>query len=341
MTDRTSRFEILVTDRFELDALARLQGEASFKVTKSSEPQPSAAELATVQGLAIRSRTKVDRALLELAPRLEVVVTATSGFDHIDLDATDERGIKVMYTPEANVASAAELTWGLALACARKLHDSHRAVKSGEWRRDALMGRQLEGKTYGIVGLGRIGARVARIAQAFGMRVIAFDPYKDDEHFQALGAQRFGLEELFMLSDVVSLHVPASDETRGMIHRYLLDAANRSLILINTSRGSVVSEQDLVEALTLGWIAGAGLDVFEREPLPRYSNLLSLPNVVMSPHIGATTGEAFARASWDAAEKLRDYALSAKVSDPLPPLDPWWMAGFSKDSLRQPKLPQT
>jgi D-3-phosphoglycerate dehydrogenase len=334
-------FQVLVTDRFELEALALLQGDSALKVAKSAEPQPTAAELVTIQGLAIRSRTRVDRDLLALAPKLEVVVTATSGFDHIDLDACEERGIKVMFTPEANAASAAELTWGLVLSCARKLNESHRAVKSGEWRRDSLMGRQLEGKTYGIVGLGRIGTRVARIAQAFGMRVIAFDPYKDDEHFEAVGAQRFGLEELFMLSDVVSLHVPASDETKGMIHRYLLDAANRSLILINTSRGSVVSEQDLVEGLTLGWIAAAGLDVFEREPLPRHSNLLNLPNVVMSPHLGATTGEAFARASWDAAEKIRNFAGSRQVSDPLPPLDPWWMAGFSKDSLRVPKVPQT
>lgn len=332
-------FEVLVTDRFEIEALALLQGDSALKVSKSVAPQPTAEELAQVQGLAIRSRTRVDRDLLALAPKLEVVVTATSGFDHIDLDACEERRIKVMFTPEANVASAAELTWGLVLACARKLNDSHRAVKSGEWRRETLMGRQLEGKTYGIVGLGRIGSRVARIAQAFGMRVIAFDPYKDDGHFEALGAQRFGLEELFMLSDVVSLHVPASDETKGMIHRYLLDAANRSLILVNTSRGSVVSEQDLVEGLTLGWIAAAGLDVFEREPLPRHSQLLNLPNVIMSPHIGATTGEAFARASWDAAEKVRNFAISRQVSDPLPPADPWWMAGFSKDSLRIPKVP--
>ncbi len=327
-------FHVLVTDRFELDAYARLQGDSRLRVAKSAEPQPTAEELATVDGLAIRSRTRVDRSLLEKSPRLRVIVTATSGFDHIDLDACRERGIQVMYTPEANAASAAELTWALVLACARRVVDAHRSVKGGDWKRESLIGTQLEGKTYGIVGLGRIGTRVARMAQAFGMKVIAFDPYKENDHFETLGAQRFAIDELFMLADVVSVHVPAADETRGMIHRHLLETANRSLILVNTSRGSVVSEQDLVEGLNMGWISACGLDVYEREPLPRYSGLLNLPNVVLSPHIGATTKEAFAKASWDAAEKLRAFAGSETVSDPLPPTDPWWMAGFSKGSLK-------
>ena len=330
-------FKILVTDRFELEAMTKMQSDPRLHVTRSAGPLPTAEELLGIEGLAIRSRTKVDRELLALVPSLKVVVTATSGFDHIDLEACEEHGVKVMFTPEANAASAAELTWTLMLAVSRKLIDAHKSVKAGDWRRESHMGRQLEGKTYGIVGLGRIGSRVARIAQAFGMKTIAFDPYKEDEHFERIGCQRFSLEELFMLSDCVSIHVPASDETKGMIHRYLLDAANRSLILVNTSRGTVIPEQDLHEALTLSWIAGAGLDVFEREPLPRHSMLLGLPNVVMTPHIGATTTEAFARASWDAAEKLSTFALDGIVSDPLPPIDPWWMAGFSKDSLRPSK----
>lgn len=329
-------FKVLVTDRFEIDSFAFLQSDSRLDVKRSATPQPIAIELADVEGLLIRSRTKIDRALLEAAPNLKVVITATSGFDHIDLNETQRRKLTVMYTPEANAASACELTWALALACTRRIPEAHRAVKSGEWRREALLGRQLEGKTYGVVGLGRIGGRVARIAQAFGMKLVAFDPYRDTEHFEKYGAQRLGLEELFRVSDYVSLHVPASPETNGMIHRYLLDAANRGLILVNTSRGPVVSEQDLCEALTMGWIAGAGLDVFEREPLPRHSNLLNFSNVVLSPHIGATTTEAFGRASREAAEKLIVFVEKKAITDPLPPTDAWWMGGFSKDSLRQP-----
>ena len=163
-------FHVLVTDRFTLDAYASLQGDSVLKVSKSAEPQPNKEDLQNTNGLIFRSRTRVDKDLLAMAPNLRVIITATSGFDHIDLDATHERGIKVMFTPEANVASAAELTWALALAVSRQLLEAHRSTKSGEWRKPSLMGRQLEGKTYGIIGLGRIGSRVARIAHAFGMR---------------------------------------------------------------------------------------------------------------------------------------------------------------------------
>jgi D-3-phosphoglycerate dehydrogenase / 2-oxoglutarate reductase len=339
VTANKNAFQVLITDRFSIDAFALLKSDPALEVKQSQSPQPSADELKETQGLIIRSRTQIDETLLHQAPHLKVIITSTSGFDHIDFSATEKRNIHVMHTPNANAASACELTWALALACARKITDAHRAVKNGEWRREALVGAQLAGKTYGVIGLGRIGTRVARVAQAFGMKTIAFDPYKDDEHFAQLGVQRISLEELMKIADFASVHVPASEETWNMLTRNLLDSANRNLILVNTSRGSVVSEQDLVEALSLNWIKACGLDVFEREPLQRHSALMTMKNVVLSPHIGATTHEAFEEASREAAEKMRSFVTSQEVTDSLPPQDAWWTLGFGRvsSSYRKPK----
>lgn len=323
-------FRALITDRFDIDALALLKGDSALRVEISAQPTPTEAELADVEGLIIRSRTKIDRALLEKATKLKVVITATSGFDHIDLDATRERGLIVMHTPDANAASAAELTWALVLACARRIPDAHRAVKNGDWRREALTGIQLAGRTYGVCGLGRIGTRVARIAHAFGMKVIGFDPYKDDSFFEDEKIGRVSLEELLKLSDVLSFHVPATEETHHMIKEANLEYLNRGAILVNTSRGSVIAEKDLAFAIEHGWIAACGLDVFEKEPLPRQSALTAFPNVVLSPHLGATTREAFALASREAAEKLLTFARSGQSSDRLPPEESWVAMGFSR-----------
>jgi len=322
-------FHVLITDRFDIEALAMLRGDARLKVSIASSPVPSDDELATADGLIIRSRTNIDRALLERAPCLKVIVTATSGFDHIDLEALTARGLTAMYTPEANANSAAELTWALVLACARRVPDAHRAVKNGDWRRESLLGQELAGRIYGVIGFGRIGSRVARIAQAFGMKVLAFDPYVDDEIMTTANVARVSLEELLKSADVLSFHVPATIETQHMVNHANLEYINRGAILVNTSRGSVIAESDLVEAIEHGWIGACGLDVFEREPLPRHSALMNLPNVVLSPHLGATTSEAFSAASREAARKILAFATHATSSDRLPPEEPWYRMGFS------------
>jgi D-3-phosphoglycerate dehydrogenase len=260
------------------------------------------------------------------------VVTATSGFDHIDLKATAERGVTVMHTPDANAASACELTWALILACARKLPSGAKALKAGDWTREPLVGTQVSGKTLGIVGLGRIGTRVARVGQALGCRIIAFDPYLDESDFTRHCAERVGFDELLRIADIVSFHVPATTETKFMLRREGLEAMNRHAILVNASRGSVVSERDLTEALRERWIGALGLDVFEREPLPRDSKLLNFQNVVMTPHLGAATHEAFAAASREAALKLIAYQQRGEISDALPPRADWFTASFGLGS---------
>lgn len=326
----TVRRSVLVTDRFDIEAFALLKACAALDVRTSREPIPSPEELAPTEALVIRSRTKISDELIAQAPKLKLIVTSTSGFDHIDLSATVSRGIDVMFTPEANAASAAELTWTLVLACARRLPEAHRAIKAGDWTRDRLIGQELEGKTYGVIGLGRIGTRIARFARAFGMNVVGFDPYKEAPYFEARAVQRMGLDELLRIADVVSLHVPSTPETRPLLHAGHLASLSPDAILINTSRGQAIDEAALIDALQKRRFACAGLDVFEREPLNRASPLLSLPNVVLSPHLGATTKSAFSKSSREAALKTIAYFERNEVRDRLPGDEPWGQGGFQK-----------
>jgi D-3-phosphoglycerate dehydrogenase len=317
-------FEVIVADRFDTDAFVRLS--KAVNAFRSSAPDLIATDLTNVDALLIRSRTKITRDLLKRAPRLKIIVTSTSGFDHIDLAACTEHKVKVMFTPTANAASACELTWGLALMAARKLSRANEMISVGDWNREPLMGSQMSGKTYGVIGLGRIGSRVAAVAHAFGMKVIAYDPYKEPDQFRSANATRVSLNELFKLADVVSIHVPATDETENMVSREVLENGQHGLLFVNTSRGSVIPESLLAEALDQRWIGACGLDVFEREPLPRDSKLLGRSNVVLSPHVGATTFEAFKAASEEAADKMIAFAQHGAVSDELPGNEPW-MAG--------------
>lgn len=322
----TDKKRILITDRFSQEAYLTLAQQPFLKIEKTETPSLQKVDLTNVHGLIIRSRTIIDEEVLSRAKKLQVIITATSGFDHIDLDAATKWGITVMFTPNANIESAAQLTWSLVLACANKLTLAHRMMKAGEWNRDGLIGMEMNKKTYGIVGLGRIGKRVADIAHAFGMNVIAYDPYCDESNFRDSGAERVAYEEILKGSDILSYHVPKTPETKAMLNRSHFEYIHRGIILVNTSRGSVIHEQDLCEALENGWIGAVGLDVFEKEPLPRSSKLLNHQNVVVTPHCGANTQEAFAKASEQAALKLIRFFVDSSTSDTLPPKAAWYGA---------------
>ncbi len=324
------RTPVLISDRFDIEALAHLRSDPRVEVRQSMSPEPTAEDLRDTEILIIRSRTKITAALLAKAPALRLIVTTTSGFDHIDFEASEKFPVAICHTPEANAASAAELTWALVLACARRIPQAHRAVRAGDWSRETMVGTELFEKTYGVVGLGRVGVRVARMAQAFGMRVLAFDPYREHDWFAAAGAERVGLDEIMCLADVVSLHVPATIETQHLIRDYHL-RQRPELILINTSRGTAIDESALCEALRRNQIRAAGLDVFEKEPLSRTSPLIDMPNVVLTPHLGATTHEAFARASKEAVVKVFDFMTSGESTDRLPPTEAWFACGFTKN----------
>jgi D-3-phosphoglycerate dehydrogenase len=319
--------KVLITDRFAQDVYLYLQQQPHLEVVRADSPLHLPLEhLVGAHALIIRSRTKVDEALLQKARNLQVIITATSGFDHIDFAAAEKWGVTVMHTPTANVESAAQLTLTLVLACANNLISAHKMVKAGDWNRDQITGLELSTRVYGIIGLGRIGTRVAQLAQAFGMTVIAFDPYQEDEHFQKHRVARLSYEEVLKTADILSYHVPKTLETDAMLNRSHFEYLHRGIILINTSRGSVIHELDLAEALEKGWIRAVGLDVYEKEPLHRSSKLLSFSNVVLTPHIGANTEDAFYKASHVAAQKLMAFFMDGSTSDSLPPKVPWYGA---------------
>lgn len=312
---------IWVADRLAAEAAAVLQEQPDVCVRRGALGE---LEMADVEGLLVRSQVRVDEGLLARLPSLKVVVTATSGFDHLDLAALERRRITAMFCPEGNAQSAAELTWALILACAKTLLPAREQMRRGDWNRAQLLGFEVSGKTLGLIGLGRVGARVARIARAFALRVLAFDPYQEDEVFAAHEVERVGFEEVLCTSDIVSFHVPLTKRTYHMLNRSTLEMLAPGAWIINASRGPVICEDSLLAALAEGHVAGAGLDVFAREPLDRASRLLQLPQVVTTPHIGANTHEAFLRVSHLAVQKTLEFLRSGTALDTLPPPTQWW-----------------
>ncbi|MFA4645782.1 D-2-hydroxyacid dehydrogenase [Pyrococcus kukulkanii] len=257
-----------------------------------------------VEAIIVRSKPKVTKKVIENAPKLKVIARAGVGLDNIDVEAAKERGIEVVNAPGASSRSVAELTVGLIFAVARKIAYADRKMREGVWAKKECMGIELEGKTIGIVGFGRIGYQVAKIAKALGMNILLYDIYPNEERAKEVGGKFVDLETLLKESDVITLHVPLLDSTYHLINEERLKLMKKNAILINASRGAVVDTNALVKALQEGWIAGAGLDVYEEEPLPKDHPLTKLDNVVLTPHIGASTYEAQERAGVEVAEKV-------------------------------------
>jgi D-3-phosphoglycerate dehydrogenase / 2-oxoglutarate reductase len=316
--------KVLVTDRITESAELYLKQFPFLQIKKSNSPRPTPEDLLYVNALLIRSRTKIDSQIFERAKNLQVIVTCTSGFDHIDLAAAQKWGVTVMHTPEANVQSAAELTMMHLLLGARKWKKSQVLLESGVWKREHVIGSELRGKKLGIVGLGRIGKRVAELARAFGMNPAGHDPYLDDSVFEKLSIPKRSLEDIFSSCDFVTLHVPRTKKTTAMIHRGLLEKSHPQLILINASRGEVVVEKDLIAALHQGKLAGACLDVFESEPLSTDSPLLQMDQVHLTPHLGAQTEDAYEKASHQGALQIAQFFQDGSTSSLLPPRASWY-----------------
>ncbi|SDS10934.1 D-3-phosphoglycerate dehydrogenase [Agromyces flavus] len=262
------------------------------------------AALADANAILVRSATKVDAEAIAAAPKLKVIARAGVGLDNVDIKAATTAGVMVVNAPTSNIISAAELTVGHILSLARHIPAAHAALAQGEWKRSAYTGVELYEKTVGIIGLGRIGALIAARLQAFGVEVIAYDPYITAARAQQLGVQTVTLDDLLERSDFITIHMPKTPETTGMISTEQLAKMKPTAFIVNVARGGLIDEDALHDALAAKTIAGAGLDVFVQEP-PKESPLLALPNVIVTPHLGASTDEAQEKAGISVAKSVR------------------------------------
>jgi len=305
---------VLVTERISDVGLERLRiAGHDVDVRLGLNGDALIVALQGAQALIVRSATRVDAQVLGAASGLVVVGRAGVGLDNVDVDAATKAGVMVANAPESNIVSAAEHTIALLLAMARNVPQAHAALVNGRWERSKWEGVELAGKTLGVVGLGRIGKLVAHRALGLGMKIIAFDPYISVERGRALNVDMVPLDLLVGASDFLTVHLPKNKETLGLINRDLLLKAKPELRVINVARGGIIVESDLAEALRDGIIAGAALDVFECEPVTD-SPLFALPNVVVTPHLGASTREAQDKAG----EVIADMVQLALAGDFVP-----------------------
>jgi D-3-phosphoglycerate dehydrogenase len=277
-------------------------------------PSELAAVIGGYDGLAVRSATKVTRALLEAAPRLKVVGRAGIGVDNIDVAAATQRGVVVMNAPHGNAVTTAEHAIAMMLALARNIPQASASTHAGRWEKERFVGVELAGKTLGVIGCGNIGSIVVDRAHGLKMRVIAFDPFLSEDRALDLGVERVELDALLARADFVTLHTPLTDGTRHMIDAAALAKMKRGARLINCARGELVVEADLKAAIESGHLAGAALDVFGQEPA-RSNPLFGLDRVVATPHLGASTGEAQEKVAVQIAEQIADFLLSGAVAN--------------------------
>ncbi|MFQ6012720.1 MAG: hydroxyacid dehydrogenase [Thermoplasmata archaeon] len=303
-----------MTDPLHQDALKALRQGCEVTVREVT-PGELLRLIEAFEALIVRSRTKVTHDVLVRGTRLRVVGRAGVGVDNIDLEAATERGVAVVNAPAGSTRSVAELAVGLMLSLARHIPEADRSTKAGGWEKARLRGHELAGKVLGLVGLGRIGRLVARICRGLDMEALAFDPYLEPEIARKAGIRLTTLEEVLERGDFVSVHAALTEETRHMISRGELARMKPTAYLVNAARGAIVDEEALVAALQGGQIAGAGLDVYEREP-PATSPLLALENVVLTPHIGAATVEAQRRTGLLTVEQVMK-ALAGKEPEYL------------------------
>ncbi len=296
--------KILVSDAIAEEGITKLR-EAGFEVEVKTglTPEELIKVIPEYDGLIVRSATKVTREVIQAGKALKAIGRAGIGLDNVDAEAAKERGIKVLNTPGATTISVAELTMGHMLALARHIPQATASLKAGKWEKKRFMGTELYGKTLGIIGIGRIGREVAKRAIAFGMDIVAYDPYVRETDVRDLGLKLLPLEDLLQYSDYITIHVPLAPETRHMLGKREFELMKPGVRIINCARGGVIDEQALYEALVSGKVAGAALDVFEEEP-PKDNPLLKLDNVIGTPHLGASAEEGQLRAGVEIAEKM-------------------------------------
>ncbi len=296
---------ILVSEEIADGGLDRLRAAGhTVDVQLDLTPETLLVALKGAHALIIRSATQVTAEALEHADELIVVGRAGIGLDNVDVEAATRRGVMVVNAPQSNIVSAAEHTMALLMACARNVPQAHAALKAGRWERSKWEGVELADKTLGVIGLGRIGKLVAQRALAFGMRLVAYDPFVSEERARQMSVEMLSLDEVIAQSDFITVHLPKNKETKGIIGREILAKAKPNLRVINVARGGIVDEAALADAVRSGQIAGAALDVFDVEPCTD-SPLFALDNIVVTPHLGASTREAQDKAGDTIADMVK------------------------------------
>ena len=312
-----SDFRILITDGLDQNGQSILREAATVDDRTGIGPEDLLGAVPGFDALIVRGRTRVTADVIGAGQALKVVGRAGVGVDNIDLEAARKRSLTVVNAPTATTGAVAELTFGLLLALAREIPRADAAMKKGSWSKQEFQGVELAGKTLGIIGFGRIGMDLGKRATAFGMSVIAYDPFIAEDAIRASGGESVTLQDLYAWSDFISLHLPFDVQTRDLIGPLAIAQMKDGVRLICAARGGIIDEAALLEALKSGKVAGAALDVFEVEP-PGASELVMHPRVIATPHIGAQTGEAQARAAEDIAHEvlaaLRGQPLRWKVS---------------------------
>ena len=308
-TSRNSLARFLASDPIDeiCKTIFQERGHEIVALTKTPSPDALLKIIGEYDGLIVRSGTQVNQAIIDAGKKLQVVGRAGVGVDNVDLAAATRAGIIVMNTPGGNTTSAAELSVSLIMALARSIPLAVASLKSGKWERSKFMGAELSGKTVGVIGLGRIGQEVARFCKGLGMIPIGYDPVVSAEAALKAGIIPVSLEELYTKSDIITLHVPKTKETSNLINKVTLSKCKKGVLIVNVARGGVINEVDLLEALVSGHCGGAALDVFSSEPPPPSSSLLlAHPNVICTPHLGASTAEAQINVAKDIAIQMVD-----------------------------------
>ncbi|MFH1199297.1 MAG: phosphoglycerate dehydrogenase [Candidatus Omnitrophota bacterium] len=309
--------KILISDALSDEGVKILKEIKEFEVDVKTELKPE--ELKNIikdyDALVVRSATKVTKDLLAAADNLKVIGRAGVGLDNVDLEAATQKGIIVMNTPAGNTMSTAEHTVSMILALSRNIPQATASTKKGEWTRSKFMGVELYNKTLGIVGFGRIGSEVAKRALSFGMKVLAYDPFLSREVAQAIGVELVELNDIYTKADFITVHTPLTDETKHMISTQAFSKMKKGVRIVNCARGGIIDELALVNAIKEGKVAGAAMDVFEKEPVPPESELLKLDNVIVTPHLGASTEEAQVNVAIEVAEIVRDALLGKGIKN--------------------------
>ena len=306
---------ILVSDPLSDEGLRILKEVKEFQVDVKTDLKPEQLKeiIKDYDALIVRSATKVTKEIIAAAAKLKVIGRAGVGLDNVDLEAATQKGIIVMNTPAGNTISTAEHTVSMILSLSRNIAQANSSMKKGEWKRSKFMGVELYGKMLGIAGFGRIGSEVAKRALSFGMKVLAYDPFLSKEIAEGLGVEVVELKDLLKQADYITVHTPLTEETKHMISTKELALMKKGTRIINCARGGIIDEAALVAAIKEGKIAGAAIDVFEKEPPDADNELLKLDNVVATPHLGASTEEAQVNVAIEVVEIVRDALLGKGI----------------------------